>query len=176
MKYLLAILVLILTYILFTTNNELQRATIESEMAIQRNKEMVAMLNDTISKKDSLIILYRIKRESLEKEVALLRTKYENLRPHKTSQSVDTLQIVIGVCDSTVVGQDSLIVFLNDELNMQFNLTELQQARGDTLQRSLDVLEEIIASNMKQLKKERRKRRLQVAGLAVLAVLLGLFK
>lgn len=187
MKYLptLALLafILFLGYALWQLDKKLQQQTSildSNHIELQLNKRTVALLNDSIRQKDSLLAVYRIEREALEKEVSLLRAKYEEVRPYRSSRSVDTLHVIIGLCDSTVVGQDSLIRFLNDELNMQFELTELQRIRGDTLQFALEksemVIEEVEQKSAKELRREKWKRRLQVAGMAILAVLVSLLK
>lgn len=175
--------ILFLGYGLWQLDGKLQQqtSTLDSNrIELQLNKRAVALLNDSIRQKDSLLVAYRIEREALEKEVSLLRAKYEEVRPYRGSKSVDTLHVIIGLCDSTVVGQDSLIHFLNDELNMQFELTELQKMRGDTLQFALEksemVIEEVEKRSAKELRREKWKRRLQVAGVAILAVLIGLLK
>lgn len=187
MKYLPSTLLfafaLFLCYLLWKLDGTVhqQNNTIDStRIELLLNKQAVALLNDSIRQKDSLLVVHKTKREALEKEVSLLRAKYEEVRPYRGSQSVDTLHVIIGLCDSTVVGQDSLIHFLNDELNMQFELTELQRTRADTLQVALEisevVIEEVEKRSAKELRREKWKRRLQVAGVAILAVFIGLVK
>lgn len=169
----LIIIVMILIVYVLGTRGTFQADLDQQGKKLEESYKQIALLQDTIGKVSLLVNEHKMKRVKAEKEAGTIRRRYAVLRAavkNVASARVDTLKIIVNVCDSTVNEQDSLIAFLNTELNDNVKLVELLKAKSDTAQ-NVGV---VLAGENKMVKKELRRQRLSKIAVGAMGLFAGL--
>lgn len=180
----LIIIVLMLSgylwYVIYKGPSQPNTRVEAKEAKIEQRDGTIKILRDSIRTQDSISAIHITARVAAEKQSELYRKKWEGLRVLRNSQNVDTLKVVIGVCDSTVLNQDTLINKLKVENADLTKANEQKKAAVDTLVSQVQDLKEVnvILKGEALINKRKEKwkkvgRTLRDIGIGITAFLLG---
>jgi hypothetical protein len=135
---------------------------VAKEMVIKHRDVEIGILKDSIKHKDSLISISSKLVQKSELKVKEIRAKYEMVKRWPKTLNIDTLYTTIGLCDSIVLNQDTLInrleyegILYRQKFALVNNVVDSLQLQVSSLQ---DVNKAVRESNAIDKRKERRKK------------------
>ena len=150
------------------------------EMVIHNRDKEIKLLRDSIRRTDSMSSVNTKYRIDAEAQTKLYRDRYESLRFLRKSQNVDTLHVIMGLCDSTVLNQDTLINRLRIEDNNHMIALKQSKQLIDSLDKQIVDLSSIKSLTEDELRKNKRKekwkkiwRTARTVGIGVICFIIG---